>query len=151
MTRKLCVRCREERPIDAFHGDRSRSDGRYPYCRVCAAEVSAASRVKNASPEQREKDRRRAQQRMWGKTGISFTLDEYDQMFLKQGGVCAICSQSERAKNTDGPGPLRVDHDHGTGRVRGLLCHSCNVALGLMQEDVDRLEMAARYLRRHND
>ena len=60
-------------------------------------------------------------------------------MIEKQGGVCALCRQ--RA-------PEHVDHDHLTGRVRGLLCSCCNQALGNARDDVAILERAVDYLRR---
>lgn len=63
-------------------------------------------------------------------------------MVADQGGRCAICAGSPV-----GPGRrLHVDHDHATGRVRALLCSSCNTAVGLMQDDSARLRAAADYL-----
>lgn len=68
------------------------------------------------------------------------TPEDYAELFLKQGGRCGICG-------SPGVGPLRVDHDHETGAVRGLLCHKCNVGLGHFNDDPDLLARAQEYLR----
>lgn len=62
-------------------------------------------------------------------------------MCAEQGGVCAICGRRPREGTH-----LHVDHDHETGRVRGLLCFSCNVAVGQLQHDPTRIVRAADYL-----
>lgn len=58
------------------------------------------------------------------------TLTQYNEMFEKQNGVCAICGKPETATNQYGLVKLAVDHNHLTGAVRGLLCGKCNKALG---------------------
>jgi hypothetical protein len=70
------------------------------------------------------------------------TAADYDRMLAKQGGVCAICRGSE----SGGRGTFHVDHCHATGRIRGLLCHWCNVALGCFRDRPERLERAIEYL-----
>lgn len=70
---------------------------------------------------------------------------EYDEMLLSQAGVCAICHQPTNHKKHK---RLSVDHDHATGKVRGLLCHTCNVGLGAFKDDVARLTAAIAYLSR---
>src|SRR5438445_9289465 len=60
--------------------------------------------------------------------------EEYDAMSEYQRGVCAICGKEP----TDGE-RLAVDHDHATGRVRGLLCRGCNTGLGHFTDDPSRL------------
>lgn len=70
------------------------------------------------------------------------TVPEYRAMVVAQQYVCAICR--EEPKNY-----FVVDHDHGTNAVRALLCHSCNVAIGLFKEDAARLRQAAEYLEHH--
>lgn len=78
-------------------------------------------------------------------------LSEYNTMLEKQGGVCAICGNAETKtqsrnnnpiKNVD---PLAVDHDHVTGKVRGLLCWKCNVGVMKLIDDRELLEAAAQY------
>lgn len=75
------------------------------------------------------------------KYGMS--LADYDTMLAAQGGCCALCL-------SDRPGgrasTFHVDHDHDTGRVRGLLCHNCNRGLGYLGDDPDLLREAADYL-----
>ena len=84
-----------------------------------------------------------------------FDLDpyEYDQLLKKQNGVCAICGKPETAKRKDGKLlPLSVDHKHdGTKKVRGLLCSNCNRGIGMFQDDPERLERAAAYLRQNDE
>jgi len=76
------------------------------------------------------------------------TPAEYDRLLSVQGGLCAVCRRDEVARDRRGRiRPLAVDHDHDTGAVRGLLCANCNVAIGYMDDDADRLESAAGYLR----
>ena len=72
---------------------------------------------------------------------------EYEQMLQDQGGVCKICSRPETRLNRWGDlARLAVDHDHVTNKVRGLLCHSCNTALGLLQENADLVQRAYLYM-----
>ena len=69
------------------------------------------------------------------------TQADYDLMLVEQDGMCAICDLPM--------GEPCVDHSHLTGKVRALVCHSCNLALGHMADDPDRLRAAAQYLEDH--
>ena len=93
----------------------------------------------NRSPANIETIRR---QKWLMKYGI--TPEEYNELFEKQDGRCAICNthQSELKRT------LAVDHDHITDKVRGLLCDRCNVMLGMAGDDIRRLLDAVEYLRR---
>ncbi|MFE2326138.1 endonuclease VII domain-containing protein [Streptomyces sp. NPDC059385] len=76
--------------------------------------------------------------------------DEYAAMLEAQGGVCAICGQAETKRHgrTGTEFRLAVDHCHQTGRVRGLLCQTCNRVIGLFKDDVERHQRAIDYLLR---
>lgn len=73
---------------------------------------------------------------------------DYDSLYLRQGGVCAICRRPETMvdKRTGKTQGLSVDHNHKTGKVRGLLCGVCNTGLGKFKEDPRLLRLAADYL-----
>ena len=78
------------------------------------------------------------------------TLEWYEQRLAEQQGVCAICKKPERRSVRGGKvGRLVVDHDHTTGTVRGLLCHTCNMILGNCEDDVQLLWQAIKYLRKY--
>jgi hypothetical protein len=72
------------------------------------------------------------------------TLEQWNDLFNKQNGRCAICEkhQTEVIQN------LCVDHDHSNGKIRGLLCHSCNRGLGLLQDSPVLTHRATIYLNR---
>lgn len=71
------------------------------------------------------------------------TPADYDKRLAEQGFTCALCP-TEAWETRDGV--LHVDHDHETGKVRGLLCHHCNLGLGHFADDPDRLAAARTYL-----
>lgn len=76
--------------------------------------------------------------------GITFA--DYNNMHKEQDGVCAICHEEGFLMAKHHKLKLVVDHCHVTGVVRGLLCHNCNRALGLLKDDTHRLDRAKDYL-----
>ncbi|MBK7092444.1 MAG: endonuclease VII domain-containing protein [bacterium] len=72
---------------------------------------------------------------------FGITVEQYYAMHESQNGVCAICGGNSSS------GRLRVDHCHSTGKVRGLLCDSCNLGLGKLGDTAKSLEKALLYLR----
>lgn len=113
-----CRRCRE-RPAAQIGS--SRSGYRWYWCSECIGAM-----------EQRKKLRAR----------YGITPADYARMLVRQGGVCAICGApppSGRVRR------LHVDHDHASGKVRGLVCYHCNVGLAFIERLGAR---ASAYLRR---
>ena len=76
-----------------------------------------------------------------GKYGI--TIDDYEHLLHAQNGVCAICGGVQR-----GVRPMGVDHNHTTGKVRGILCSECNTGLGKFGDDIELLQAALAYLKK---
>lgn len=72
---------------------------------------------------------------------FGMTLDAYNELLELQGGTCAICHQGCPSGKR-----LAVDHDHETGKIRGLLCLKCNVGLGSFRDSYTLLEAAQWYL-----
>lgn len=72
------------------------------------------------------------------------TLTDFETMLKTQNSSCAICF----ARQPGGQRDWHVDHDHKTGKVRGLLCHNCNVMLGCARDTVQHLMSAIVYLRK---
>lgn len=79
---------------------------------------------------------------------FGLTIDQYEEMFTAQGGLCAICRHPETHRRKNERHNLAIDHCHATGRVRGLLCNSCNRAIGLLKDSIELAQAAAEYLRR---
>lgn len=76
------------------------------------------------------------------KVNYGITLNDYKSIFRKQNGKCAVCRTHQRNLTQR----LSVDHDHVTGKVRGLLCSSCNSAIGKLGDSVRLLKVAIKYL-----
>jgi len=134
---KVCGMCRVEKVASEFSPNRSANDGLQGRCKPCASK--GAMEWNKAHPEQfRRNQRNSAIRRQFG-----LESEQYDRLLAKQGHACAIC------KTPPGRLCLAVDHNHETGRVRGLLCTRCNMALGLLGEDPALLRAMTAYLRRH--
>lgn len=131
---KQCTTCRLWLPFSEFTKCNQAKDGLYGSCRSCRSEYRTA----NATPGMHRK------YKLWHYYGM--TLQQYERMLEEQGGVCAICKKPEITPGRFGTiKPLSVDHDHGTGDVRALLCHHCNVALGYMDEDPELIQRLKEY------
>jgi hypothetical protein len=83
--------------------------------------------------------------RKWLKRTYGITQQEYDGMMLDQAGKCDICKCDLKEGRT-----THVDHDHNTGKIRGLLCRNCNFAIGLLNDSLDSLKNAIAYLIKHS-
>ncbi len=124
---KRCNACGVSKPIGEFSPRHSRNGAPMSRCKPCVADQgraygnSAAGRTR----------------RYLAKYGV--TVEWYDETLRKQDGKCAICLQEPGSR-------LHVDHCHETGRVRGLLCFTCNSAIGKLGDDVERLRRAIKYL-----
>ena len=99
-------------------------------------------------PTAAERERERLTKRYGRKRGhnlkhrYGLELAEFDRLVREQRGRCAICGALK------GIGGLHTDHSHRSGRVRGLLCRSCNLAIGLLRDSPKRCIAAAEYLTR---
>lgn len=82
----------------------------------------------------------------WLKGAYSLTPKQYNQILQSQNGVCRICGRLETSNNQYGLMRLAVDHNHKTGKVRGLLCQRCNQALGLTNENAETLQRMIDYI-----
>lgn len=102
-------------------------------------------RWREANPGRMSAYARASQLRQYG-----LTVEEYDTLLQKQEGLCAICGRPETRQMRGIKTALVVDHNHQTGQVRGLLCHACNVGIGLLHDDIKLLQKALNYLRRPN-
>ena len=135
---KLCVRCKTERPHADFSKDKNRKDGLYVYCKMCMRLWSREFRLKKPNSAKHSEI----------KYKYGLTLEEYNLKLVDQGNCCAICG-------TDVPGGghenLYVDHNHDTGKVRGLLCRNCNLMIGHAKDNKDILESAIKYLTRWDE
>lgn len=90
--------------------------------------------------QERTKGHRRKKNLM-KKYGI--TEEQFNQMFLDQGSVCAICKSPTANAGRYG---WHTDHCHKTNKVRGILCHGCNIGIGNLRHNPDFLRAAAQYL-----
>lgn len=84
---------------------------------------------------------------------FNLSLEAYSVLFDSQNGVCAVCEKPEKViiKKGFGLRSLSVDHNHINGKIRGLLCSTCNRALGLLYDDEIIIQNLLTYLRKHKN
>lgn len=131
---RTCSGCRLDKPDEAF-SRKWNSSGLRAECKLCAC--YRAKKRRDADKPGNYRATRNSFLRI--KYGITF--DEFEALLKKQGGVCQIC-HNECASGRR----LAVDHNHSTGKVRGLLCALCNMAIGKFRDNPTILRRAADYL-----
>lgn len=154
-----CSRCKNDKPIEAFRRRKQRPEtgkrlGRWSWCKECEAESfqtperraqgNKRSRVfRKRMKENNPAEAKRRERESNLKRNYGFGEEQYNAMLLAHGGVCCICGKPP----TKGRGKrLNVDHDHETGRIRGLLCVMCNISLGGFNDNPTLLRKAAEYI-----
>ena len=149
---KTCTSCHTNKPLEAFKRHAHTPDGRTYVCIDC---LRARPRVFLATPDERRErqlarlrerlatdpDHRERVRQSRRKSSYGVTAEQHEAILEAQGGVCAICG----GPPSDDRG-YHLDHCHETNRVRGLLCGRCNTALGMLDDDSERLRAALRYL-----
>jgi hypothetical protein len=90
------------------------------------------------------KNRKDSVRKWYLKTTYGLVPEQYDALYSRHDGKCYICMEKKEYY-------LHVDHNHETGKVRGLLCNPCNRAIGLLKEDINILKSAIEYLKHFED
>lgn len=142
-----CGRCQARKPDTDFGKSKSRKGGFDHYCKECRRLASKEWKARNKDKAlaawrewaKENKGSRAEYMRQWRaqnpskvaasdrKYRYGLTHEQFASMLEKQGGVCVICRGTDKTRS------LAVDHCHVTGRVRGLLCGTCNTALGAFE------------------
>ena len=138
---KICPKCKKSKSISSFAKCKSRKDGLQYYCRTCVSKEDKIYYRKNTDKLRKKarnywKTRRDQKRNNDLKLKYGITSDDYNELLKIQNSVCAMCNTKplEKHHRSNKPLPLAVDHNHNTGKVRGLLCRECNQALGSFEK-----------------
>jgi len=135
---KVCTTCKVEKNINEFYlrGGNYSPNSRKSKCKECDKKRVAETYWKDPSVYQNNHLKR----------NYGITLNEYNQMLVEQGHRCKTCGTTEPGGKH---GKFMVDHSHNTGEIRGLLCKSCNIALGEVGDNINTLQKMIEYLQEH--
>lgn len=149
---KICSKCRKSLKLDEFHKNKAMKDGLNNVCKQCKSQYCKDNaeeyKRRNKAKYNTEKGRRMYRNCMY-KSTFGITIEDYDKMYALQDGKCAICRKPETTVMNGKAINLSVDHDHSTGKVRGLLCRSCNHGIGNFLDNTELLHEAIKYIVRY--
>ena len=157
---KTCTKCGNNKLLKEFPKDKLKKDGHKSACKECYKiydknrywknpEESRKrineyrNRIKIENPEKLILSNRNTKL----KRAYGITHNDYLVMLEQQDYKCACCGVDNKNAGIKG---LVVDHNHTTGKIRQLLCHQCNTALGLLKEDINIINNLLKYIRKHN-
>lgn len=121
---EICLGCKEDKKLYQTRGR---------LCRKCA---------RNKNPKTKLKELEYGRNRKYKKYGI--TKEIFAELLFLQNNACAICGITFNSISKE---RLGIDHCHVTGKIRGILCDSCNIGLGKFKDDIDFLAKAIIYLK----
>jgi hypothetical protein len=145
--KKFCNGCLRVLHSYEFGKNKCKPGGIRNKCNTCRQEQRSLFRNKdNRKFIQRENTQEYKEKQFASTLKRRYGIDllDFDKMMEEQNGKCAVCRQEEKHSTKT---KLSVDHSHFTKKVRGLLCHRCNVFIGLAKEDIYVLERAIKYLK----
>lgn len=146
METRVCTKCRRTLSLDAYSLNRLSKTILRRRCDQCYSSPAARwtslnpSKAKEAAKRHRESGKARAH-RLRTRNGIDPL--EYDRLFFQQQGKCAICGTEKPGGNSP---HFHIDHNHESGKIRGLLCTNCNRGIGYFSDNIRRMRRAIEYL-----
>jgi hypothetical protein len=150
VAKKRCNTCKRKKLLKEFYKNSLNKDGYANQCKKCKVEYmkglnarpESKARINVAAKKWRQSDEGKEYHKDFKfRQRYGITLETYKQMALSQENRCAICKEVSDK--------LVVDHDHETGKVRALLCDSCNTGIGHFKENAVTLKSAAEYVEFH--
>lgn len=147
----MCSKCGIPQHPDNFYKHSASEEGLKGYCQQCSKlrvrdhyrknSVKILEQKRIYNKENSHKSRNANLLRLYG-----LSLKDYDMLLLAQKGVCAICGKPETSSKRKN---LSVDHCHTTGKIRGLLCSPCNLAVGNVNESPEIARKLVSYIEKH--
>lgn len=161
---KTCKMCEQQLPLEQFRKHKLTKDRLNIWCNSCQISYQKEwvkqnpekANWRKRNPEKSKKARRAWEasnpekvrgcwiKKYWPHLTGNEAIIEYQRLFEKQQGSCAICGLKECSPTKR----LAVDHDHVSGKVRGLLCDRCNRGIGYFRESIDIMSNGITYLKR---
>ena len=140
---RVCRVCKKQKNLlDEYYLSRKDPTKKSSYSYEC--KECTVARTVEYNKENSETVRAQYLKRQYG-----LTFEEFDAMLSKQDNCCAICGTDKPSKNRGRTRRFHVDHCHTTGKIRGLLCKSCNIALGEVEDNIHILKSMIQYLESH--
>jgi hypothetical protein len=136
---KKCTKCGIEKPLSDFHKNKSTKDKYCSLCKSCNNKHAAAWNKKQTQK------RKIIVQKNNYKKRYGLTVEQKQDLIDGQDSKCAICKND--LKDTH---DVCVDHNHITGSIRGILCRKCNLGIGHLQDSIDILKSAVKYLKKYS-
>jgi hypothetical protein len=133
--------CRVEQPLSSFHFRNVKKGYRQSVCKECHR-IRKHEWDNQHRPNLKDANRRAHLKRTYG-----ITEEQYQEIFQKQNGNCAVCKRHQTVFKQR----LAVDHNHKTGQIRGLLCNHCNRYVIGRRNDPELYKSASEYLRQGTD
>lgn len=128
------IKCKQINPqsLDNFYSRPDRKSGKQSRCKYC-------QREEKLLPENKKRSYLRNL-----KENHNLTQEKHEELMKKQNYLCGICNKHQNESKRF----LHIDHNHITGKIRGLLCYKCNYALGLLKADmgIELFQNAIKYL-----
>lgn len=163
---KICNKCKLPKENEEFYKNSHSSDGLKSICKICVKLQVKEAREEN--PErfkeyfrksfEKNKDEIRRKNREWFRNNpeakkknrirpYNITQEQLEELLKFSGYKCNICGISQKEHFEKSKKDLHIDHCHKTQKVRGLLCHNCNLAIGYMNDNIELLDKAKEYLK----
>lgn len=139
--RKECSECNQSKPLVDFYSKPRKSE--YPNSEAGVSHnCKECDKLARKEYKSKNKEACKLSDRKYNLSRYGLTIDDYNELFIAQKGCCKGCDTHQSAFKKN----LVVDHCHTTGKVRGLLCVGCNLALGYVKDSIENLASLINYL-----
>lgn len=165
---KVCGHCKKRKKLSEFSTNPCHKDGINNWCKTCVSDYNKKWRIehtkkykeykrkyweKNKEVLKKKRQEYKRKNKIAIKIGkiqhrLKISKNEATRLYnLTINGVCAICGKPESLSRQS----ISIDHNHNTGKIRGLLCSKCNTAIGYFGENIKYLQNAIKYLQKHGE